>query len=162
MNSSVTIRTATLQDLDALVCFSVALAEESEGVKLDQETVTKGIQAVLEDPNKATYYVAEVAVGETQVIAGQLMITYEWSDWRNGMFLWIQSVFVSAQHRRKGVFRALYAHVAERARAPEVCGVRLYVHHSNQKARQTYINLGMIDAGYSILETPESLLPTEG
>lgn len=162
MTSSVMIRTAHIEDLHPLVSFSVALAQESEGVQLDVETVTKGIEAVLVDPKKATYYVAEeIQEDGTRDIAGQLMITYEWSDWRNGMFLWIQSVYVSPRHRRKGVFRALYAHVAERAQSSEVCGVRLYVHHSNVQARQTYLNLGMIDAGYSILETKESLLPTD-
>ena len=96
----------------------------------------------------------------TMDIAGQLMLTFEWSDWRNGMFLWIQSVYVAAHHRRKGVFRALYAHVTEMAASPSYCGVRLYVHEDNPSAQETYLKLGMLDAGYTILETPESFLPT--
>ena len=162
MSTSIRIRTAQREDLDALVDFSVALALESEGVRLDRATVTKGITAVLKDPTKATYYVAECRTESgAYALAGQLMITYEWSDWRNGTFLWIQSVFVGSEFRRKGVFRALYGHVIERPSEPDVCGVRLYVHHSNENARQTYLNLGMIDAGYSILETQDALLPTE-
>ena len=90
-------------------------------------------------------------------VAGQLMITYEWSDWRNGMFIWIQSVYVRAENRRKGVFKALYDHVIELASSPGYCGVRLYVHDGNTSARETYLRLGMVEPGYTVLETPDEL-----
>ena len=85
------------------------------------------------------------------------MITYEWSDWRNGMFIWIQSVYVRAENRRKGVFKALYNHVIELASSPGYCGVRLYVHDGNTSARETYLRLGMVEPGYTVLETPDEL-----
>lgn len=158
---AVHIRPGTLQDLDTLVRYSLLLAKESEEISLDRKTLTLGIQAALEDTTKAQYFVAEVEGPDgTMDIAGQLMLTFEWSDWRNGMFLWIQSVYVAAHHRRKGVFRALYAHVTEMAASPSYCGVRLYVHEDNPSAQETYLKLGMLDAGYTILETPESFLPT--
>jgi GNAT superfamily N-acetyltransferase len=156
--NEITIREATLDDLETLVEFNVLMAAETENLKLDVATVSGGARAVLEDPSKGAYYLAERAndSGE-RVVAGQLMITYEWSDWRNGLFLWIQSVFVAEGHRRQGVFRALYRHIEERAASPGHCGVRLYVHDHNDDAEETYLRLGMVSPGYRVLETPDAL-----
>ncbi|MEE3053960.1 MAG: GNAT family N-acetyltransferase [Planctomycetota bacterium] len=156
--SEISIRPAAFDDLDTIVDFSARLASESEGVELDREVLSAGIRSALEDALKARYFLAEVR-GEDGAaeIAGQLMITYEWSDWRDGMFIWIQSVYVRGKERRKGVFRALYKHVTELASSPGYCGVRLYVHDGNTSARETYLRLGMVEPGYTVLETPDEL-----
>src|SRR5262245_42593903 len=118
------IRPAGLSDLDTVVDFNVRLAAETEGKTLDRELVTRGVRALLADGGKGRYY---LALDGDQVI-GQLAITFEWSDWRNGWFWWIQSVYVHADARRRGVFRALTAHLeAEAKRDPAVIGIRLYV-----------------------------------
>ena len=156
--SEISIRPAALDDLDTIVDFSARLAVESEGVELDREVLSDGIRSALEDALKARYFLAEVR-GEDGAaeIAGQLMITYEWSDWRDGMFIWIQSVYVRGKERRKGIFRALYKHVTELASSPGYSGVRLYVHDGNTSARETYLRLGMVESGYTVLETPDEL-----
>ena len=151
--SEISIRPATLDDLGTIIDFSARLAVESEGIDLDREVLAAGIGSALEDSSRARYFLAETA-GE---VAGQLMITYEWSDWRNGMFIRIQSVYVRAENRRKGVFKALYDHVIELASSPGYCGVRLYVHDGNTSARETYLRLGMVEPGYTVLETPDEL-----
>ena len=90
-------------------------------------------------------------------VVGQLMITYEWSDWRNGVFWWIQSVYVLPEARRLGVFSELYAHLERLAKAtPGVCGLRLYVEHANERAQATYRRCGMVDAGYRVMEVDYS------
>ena len=105
--------------------------------------------AVFDEPGHAHYWVAEV---DGQV-AGQIMVTHEWSDWRNGVMWWIQSVFVDAAHRRQGVFSALYRHVEAEAQASGNCaGIRLYVEKDNKLAQATYLALGMKDAGYAVME----------
>ena len=154
----INVRPAARGDLDTIVLFNTQLAKESEGILLEPDTLSAGVVAVLGDISKARYFLAETlnAVG-TLEIAGQLMITYEWSDWRNGMFIWIQSVYVRAENRRKGVFKALYNHVIELASSPGYCGVRLYVHDGNTSARETYLRLGMVEPGYTVLETPDEL-----
>jgi ribosomal protein S18 acetylase RimI-like enzyme len=104
---------------------------------------------LLRDPWKGRYFIAEV---DGRVV-GQTMITYEWSDWRNGMFWWIQSVFVDPQHRQRGVLRALYRHIEEAARRdPTACGIRLYVEDANLRAKETYRALGMVRGGYEVYE----------
>ena len=156
--SEISIRPATLDDLGTIIDFSDRLAAESEGIDLDREVLAAGIGSALEDSSRARYFLAETA-GE---VVGQLMITYEWSDWRNGMFIWIQSVYVRAENRRKGVFKALYDHVIELASSPGYCGVRLYVHDGNTSARETYLRLGMVEPGYTVLETPDELKHEDG
>jgi len=151
--TEITIRDATIDDLEFVARYNIDLASETEDIHLDPAIVSKGVRALLEDPSKGRYF---MALGDGVVI-GQLATTYEWSDWRNGMFLWIQSVFVEVEHRRSGVFRALYAHVEELSRAPGMCGVRLYVHEHNDAAAETYKRLGMVSPGYSVLETPDRL-----
>ena len=151
--TQITIRDATIDDLEAVTRYNIDLAFETEDLRLDADTVSRGVRALLEDPSKGRYFMAE----RNSVVIGQLATTFEWSDWRNGMFLWIQSVFVDARHRQSGVFRALYRHVEELSRAPGVCGVRLYVHEHNDGAAATYKRLGMVSPGYSVLETPDRL-----
>jgi len=150
---TVTIRAAVAHDLDFIAQGNAAMALETEHKTLDAATVRSGVQAVLENPAHGRYFVAELA-GR---VVGQLMITYEWSDWRNAVFWWIQSVYVVPAARRHGVFRALYDHLEGQARAtPGVCGLRLYVEHDNLHAQRTYLGCGMVDAGYRVMETDYS------
>ncbi len=144
-----TIRTARPDDLAVIVDYNSRLATESEGKTLDAAVLERGVRAVLSDPSRATYYLADVG-GR---VVGQLMITLEWSDWRDGWLWWIQSVYVHPDARRAGVFKALYNHVIEEARRRgDVAGIRLYVERHNDAAQQTYKRLGMEDAGYLVLE----------
>ena len=144
-----TIRAATVHDVPQLRDWAIAMAQETEHKVLDPRTVDQGIRAVLDQPRRGAYFVAE---GGGQAV-GTLMLTYEWSDWRNGDWWWIQSVYVAPGHRRKGVYAALYAHVLAGAKAdPAVCGLRLYVERDNANAQRTYESLGMVDAGYRMYE----------
>jgi ribosomal protein S18 acetylase RimI-like enzyme len=146
---ALSLRQAVSADAATIVELNVRLAEESEGKQLDRATLSAGVAAGLADPAKARYFVAE----EDNVIVGQVMLTWEWSDWRNGWLWWIQSVYVIASARRRGVFRALYRHVRDLAVAdPLVKGLRLYVERHNEAALATYLQLGMTDAGYQVLE----------
>ena len=143
------IRQATLSDAPVVVEFNLRLAEETEQLHLNPETVKAGVAAILCDPAKGLYFVAE----EGDAVVGQLMITYEWSDWRNGNLWWIQSVFVRPECRSRGVFRALFAHLKELARASNgVAGLRLYMHSENHRARRAYEHLGMNPSDYEIFE----------
>ncbi len=153
MPNKIIIRDADRADLDVLVRYNVAMAAETENLQLDTGTVIEGALAVLDDPAKGRFYLATV----DERVVGQLLVTFEWSDWRNGMFLWIQSVYVEPAHRQTGVFKALYAHVARQAKQPGYCGVRLYVSQENPAAIQTYERLGMIAPGYVVMETPDEL-----
>jgi ribosomal protein S18 acetylase RimI-like enzyme len=146
---SIIVRDARALDLDTIAAFNVAMALEAEHKRLDPAIVRRGVAAALEDASKGRYFVAEM----DGTLVGQLMITYEWSDWRNGMFWWIQSVYVRPEARRAGVFRALFRHLEERARADTgVCGIRLYVEDENSRAQQTYASCGMSDGGYRVME----------
>ncbi len=146
---SVAVRRAGLGDAEVIAEFNRRLADETEGRALDAALLRAGVEAGLADENKALYFVAEDA-GE---VVGQLMLTREWSDWRNGWMWWIQSVYVRADTRRRGIFRALYRFVYETARADtEVIGLRLYVEHANGAAQQTYERLGMTRTGYLVFE----------
>ena len=134
------------------------MAWETEHKQLDPALIHAGVAAGIADPAKARYFVAmrdaTLAGHETVGIAvGTLMLTREWSDWRNGDWWWIQSVYVAPEHRRRGVFAAMYRHVETLARAtPEVIGLRLYVERANATAQRTYAALGMQDAGYAVYE----------
>jgi ribosomal protein S18 acetylase RimI-like enzyme len=145
---SLTIDAAKPADLAVLVDYNCALAEETEGRPLDRSLVERGASAVLADPAKGLYLLARRA-GQ---VVGQLLITYEWSDWRNGTFFWLQSVYVAPSSRRSGVYRALYDHVVEHARRSGACGVRLYVDRDNHAGRATYAALGMHLARYDMFE----------
>ena len=133
----------------ALARFNHAMALETEDLELDFERLEQGVRAVLEDPAKGFYTVAE---RDGQVI-GQLLITYEWSDWRNGVFWWVQSVYVAPDHRGQGVYRQIYEAILNQAKQrDDVCGVRLYVEHNNEKAKLTYSRLGMGATEYEMWE----------
>jgi GNAT superfamily N-acetyltransferase len=152
------IRDAVADDAPLLAHWAAAMALETEDKVLEPATVNAGVAAGIADPSRARYFVAmresPVAGRETLAVpAGTLMLTSEWSDWRNGTWWWIQSVYVAPEHRRQGVYAALYRHVERLARAtPGVIGLRLYVEHDNQAAQRTYAALGMRDAGYRIFE----------
>ncbi len=144
------IRDADLGDLDRLVEYNCAMAEETESRRLDSERVRAGIRRLLEQPALGRYLVVCAADG---AISGAMMLTTEWSDWRNGLFWWIQSVYVAPKYRRTGVFSAVYRHVEREARAtPDVCGLRLYVERENVGAQGTYLNLGMHETDYRLFE----------
>jgi ribosomal protein S18 acetylase RimI-like enzyme len=143
------IRLANLSDLETIAAYNTALADETEGLKLDSERLRQGIRVVLADSSKGFYTVAE----RDGRIIGQMMITFEWSDWRNGVFWWIQSVYVHPAFRRQGIFRRLYDHVLNQAKsAGPVCGLRLYVEKENRRAQQTYTDLGMQKTSYEVYE----------
>jgi GNAT superfamily N-acetyltransferase len=146
---SITVRRATPADAAAVVEFNRLLALETEGKKLDLAVLAPGVAAALADPGRALYFVAEVG----GAVVGQTMVTFEWSDWRNGWIWWFQSVYVRAEFRRHGVFRALFEHVrATAGQTPQVVGLRLYVEQDNHTAQQTYARLGLERTGYLVLE----------
>lgn len=150
MSASWTVRAATAADIDALVSFNAAMALETEDKALDAQTLRQGVLALLQREDLGHYLVVEAAAGQ---VAGSLAITFEWSDWRNGLFWWIQSVYVLPEHRRGGAFSALYREVERRARqTPGVCGIRLYVENENRPAQATYAALGMDLAHYRMFE----------
>ena len=143
------IREASLTDRDFIVNFQIAMALETESIALEEARVTKGVEAVLLDPAKGKYLVAEI----NGRIVGSLMITYEWSDWRNGKVYWIQSVFVEEEYRKKGIFKSLYTRVKDLVLASkEIMGIRLYVDRSNDRAQNVYKNLGMDGNHYKVFE----------
>lgn len=149
MSLHVNIRKAVLKDSETIAHHNTLLAKETENKDLEWDTALKGVKAVIKDPHKGFYLVAE-AKGET---AGQLMVTTEWSDWRNMMFWWIQSVYVPEKWRKQGVYRSLYHHLEQIARyKKEVAGLRLYVEHNNQTAMDTYERLGMVNPDYVMYE----------
>lgn len=144
------VRLATPHDWATIVDFNCRLAEESEGKTLDRTHVEPGVQALLADPRKGRYFVAYDDSGR---LVGQLMHTYEWSDWRNGDIWWLQSVYVHPDFRRAGVFRAMFTHLLQQAENdPGVVGLRLYVEEQNKKAHATYRNFGLEPGGYFVME----------
>jgi ribosomal protein S18 acetylase RimI-like enzyme len=143
------VRRAHPGDADAIAAFNSAMALETEGRALLPERIAAGVRRLLGEPSLGFYAVAE---HEGRVV-GCLMVTNEWSDWRNGLFWWIQSVYVVAEWRRRGVYRRLYDFVRElAARDPAICGFRLYVEKENEAAQQTYSALGMTTTDYLLYE----------
>lgn len=143
------IRQAVADDIDRIVEFNLAMARESEDKGLDIETLRAGVAAVLAEPDNGFYLMAE-ADGRP---AGSLMVTTEWSDWRNGRFWWIQSVFVAPEHRRLGIYSRLHDSVRRAAQADgQCCGLRLYVERNNIGAQATYARLGMAPTHYDLFE----------
>ena len=143
------IREAMPDDGPVIADFNSRMAEETEGRVLDPELVGPGVMALLNESTKGRYWLAE----HDGLVIGQIMITYEWSDWRNGMLWWIQSVYISQEKRRQGVFFTLYRHVESLARATQdVCGLRLYVENKNMRAQETYLALGMNRPDYQVME----------
>ncbi|ROU08313.1 GNAT family N-acetyltransferase [Lysobacter enzymogenes] len=153
------IRDAVPADGDLIAEWMLAMAWETEHKRLDPATVHAGVGAGLADPAKARYFVAmreaQTAGQETIAVpAGTLMLTREWSDWRNGEWWWIQSVYVAVEHRRQGVYDALHRHVSALVQAdPQAIGLRLYVERENIAAQDTYRSQGMHESGYRIYES---------
>lgn len=149
MSDEMILRKAELRDAAAIAAFNSSMSHETEGRRLIPEVIGAGVLRLLNDPSLGFYLVAEHA-GR---VVGCLMITQEWSDWRNGTFWWIQSVYVEAGWRRKGVYRRLYDFIRGLALAdPAICGFRLYVEKENTVAQATYESLGMKATDYLIYE----------
>jgi ribosomal protein S18 acetylase RimI-like enzyme len=155
-----TVRPAGRDDVDSIVAFSAAMAWETEQRRLDEARLREGTQTLLSTPSSGFFMVAEVREPERSAVVGQLMITYEWSDWRNGVFWWIQSVYVDPAWRRRGIFRRMLEEVLASAKAaPDVCGVRLYVEQQNHTAQMAYQRLGLIASTYKVYEQDFVLSP---
>ncbi len=145
---SITVRTATRNDIDTIVGFNDGLARETENKSLDLDVVRAGVENFLSVSSRGRYFLAET---EGEVI-GQIMTTYEWSDWRNGNFWWLQSVYVAPAARGKGVFSTVLAHIQSLAEADaSVCGVRLYVDKDNRTAQKTYRTRGFEFSNYEVM-----------
>lgn len=146
---NIAVRSATSADAEFLVRGNAEMALETEHLSLDFDRLRDGVHAVFENPALGVYFVAMVGTRR----AGMMMITYEWSDWRNGVFWWIQSVFVEPGFRSQGVFKAIYQYVENLAReTPSVAGLRLYVENSNNQAQNTYQRVGMNRTDYQMFE----------
>ncbi|PWU12935.1 MAG: GNAT family N-acetyltransferase [Verrucomicrobia bacterium] len=144
-----TIRQARPSDATVIAEFNKRLALETEDLELEPNCIEPGVAAVLRDPAKGVYYVAE----RNGQVVGQVMITYEWSDWRNGNLWWIQSVYVDEKHRRLGIFSRLFEHLRTlAAQSADAVGLRLYMQENNARARQSYERLGMKRTGYEVFE----------
>ena len=143
------IRVAEKSDLASLVTFNQLMAWETEQKTLDESILCKGVAALIADNNKGFYLVAE----QDKKVLGSLMVTSEWSDWRNGVFWWIQSVYISPDFRRQGVYAQLYTHVKNlAAQQQNICGFRLYVEKENLIAEKTYVSAGMEQSHYLMYE----------
>jgi RimJ/RimL family protein N-acetyltransferase len=142
------IRKATLNDADAITTQNILLATESEEISLSYETVFTGVKSLLSDPNKGFYVVAE----ENNKIIGQIMITFEWSDWRNTTIWWIQSVYVQKRWRKKGAFSKLFEYIQQQALYSQVHILRLYTHKNNIIAQKIYQHIGMEKQPYVIFQ----------
>jgi ribosomal protein S18 acetylase RimI-like enzyme len=147
------VRLARPEDAATIASFSAALALETEGRRLDLDRLHLGTIALIETPARGFFIVAELDQGDRRQLLGQLMITYEWSDWRNGVFWWVQSVYVAPDWRRRGVYRAMHDYTMTQAQAdPQVCGVRLYVEQENRTAQIVYQRVGLALSCYTVYE----------
>jgi len=154
MLNRLVVRPALQEDLDTLVRFSAAMALETEGRRLEQARLRRGTQAVLDSPARGFYMVAELADRKAPRVVGQLLVTFEWSDWRNAVFWWIQSVYVDPAWRRRGVYRTMHRAILERAKSRgDVCGVRLYVERENRTAKTVYARVGLETSAYHVFES---------
>jgi ribosomal protein S18 acetylase RimI-like enzyme len=142
------IRKATPEDADAIIDFQQMMAWETEQMHLVPEIINKGVNAVFADSTLGQYWVAE---DKSNVIAS-LLITYEWSDWRNTNIWWFQSVYVLPEFRRTGIFRSMYQHIKNEAEKENIAGLRLYVETNNKRAQNTYEALGMESLHYKMYE----------
>jgi ribosomal protein S18 acetylase RimI-like enzyme len=146
------IRPALSRDAEAIIEFQIQMALETEELELDLHTVTRGVQAVLDDSAKGQYWVAEAGAPGGHLV-GSLMTTYEWSDWRDGTVLWVQSVYVMPALRGRGIYRRMYEHLRNRVLAsPDLRGIRLYVDRRNLAAQRIYERLGMSREHYEMFE----------
>ncbi|MDI6401453.1 N-acetyltransferase [Balneolaceae bacterium ANBcel3] len=149
MEHQIIVRNATIADAAEISRFNIAMAWETEQKRLNKSLVEEGVKVLCRTPEHGFYMAAEI----DGLMVGTLMITKEWSDWRNGFFWWIQSVYVLPEYRRRGVYRKLYATIKTMAAEKEgVCGCRLYVEKENILAQQVYSKLGMEETRYKILE----------
>lgn len=149
MRGDILVRIGQTQDADALAQANIAMAWETESKRLDPATIARGVRAVLNNPAHGFYVIASSG-GE---IAGSLLVTFEWSDWRSGLIWWVQSLYVQPRFRRHGVFKRMYGFVkAQASRTPDVCGIRLYVHQGNRTAQKAYAKIGMERTPYRIYE----------
>jgi len=142
------VRNASLEDAAVIARFNVLLAEESENEEIEYQTVLKGVRTLLTDERKGFYLLA--VHGDD--IVGQMMVTFEWSDWRNRNTWWLQSVYVRKEWRRRGVFKRLFEEAWLRAAKEGVGMLRLYVHQSNRSAMKVYGRLGMDAAPYKLMQ----------
>ena len=143
------IRKATVEDSASIVEFQLAMALETEQLQLHKPTVIKGVAAVFANSSKGSYYVAEL----DGKVAGSLLTTFEWSDWRNGMVLWIQSVYVLPEFRKRSIFSHLYRHIQQLVEADvNLRGIRLYADKTNTSAHRVYEHLGMTAEHYQMFE----------
>ena len=144
-----TVRLAEPTEIELIVDFQLRMADESEGLALDRDTLTQGVTAVFEGGARAGYWMAE----EDGAVRGMCMTAPEWSDWRNGTVVWIHSVYVVPDARRQGVFRALYEHLRRSVETtPELVGLRLYVDKTNERAQRVYDAMGMTREHYDLYE----------
>jgi len=151
---TITVREARQGEAELIIGFQVEMARETEDIILAQSVVSEGVNAVFADPNKGKYYLAE---SEGEIIACMLN-TYEWSDWRNGTFIWLQSVYVKPAFRGKGVFRSMYQHIKKLVSEDQkLKGIRLYVFHTNESAQAVYRSLEMEDQHYRMFEWVKEL-----
>jgi ribosomal protein S18 acetylase RimI-like enzyme len=147
------IRQATINDAAAIADFNIKMAKETEDIDLITDVIKAGVRNMIENPVMGFYLVAE----EDDIIQASLMVTNEWSDWRNGLFWWIQSVFIQPQFRRMGLYSKLYKKVKTLAQdRGNVVGFRLYVEHENITAQKTYRSLGMEKTNYQLFEEMKS------
>jgi len=142
------LRKANTTDAGVIIAFQKAMALETENLILDSETLSKGVMAVFNDTAKGQYYVAE----DNGSVVASLMITYEWSDWRNASVWWFQSVYVIPEYRRKGIFRMLYDYIKNEGLKEKIAGMRLYVESENHRAQKTYEAMGMNGSHYKTYE----------
>lgn len=142
------IRVATINDADTIIKNNIDLAKETENLDLNYNIVSKGVNNLIRDPSKGSYFVYEL----NNKVVGQLMITYEWSDWRNSFFVWIQSVYVIPEFRGQGIYKALYNYVNKFTSEHNYCGIRLYVEKMNHQAQEVYQKLGMSESYYLLYE----------
>jgi len=147
--NTITLRKGTLKDTDSIVYFQKQMAMETEAKTLEDDLIRPGVETIFKSSDKGFYLVAEI--GES--IVGSLLITYEWSDWRNAWFWWIQSVYVKKSYRRKGIYRRLYNEIQNRCKnSKQTCGIRLYVEKENKIAQKVYSDLGMFETNYLLYE----------
>jgi len=144
----ITIRKANQTDAEVITDFQLKMARETEELELRRETVIKGVNAVLRDPSRGQYFVAD----DEGTVVASLLITFEWSDWRNCNVWWFQSVYVLPEYRRQGIFRKMYNHIKSLAGEEDAGGLRLYVETKNIRARKTYEALGMSSEHYAFYE----------
>ncbi|MEM3069039.1 MAG: N-acetyltransferase [Nitrososphaerales archaeon] len=152
MKTDILIRKAEMKDAERIADFNILMARETEGKELDKSIVLEGVKAVINDSHKGFYLVAEKTSNSKEIV-GQLMVTFEWSDWRNKCFWWIQSAYVDKRFRKRGIFSRLYEHIVKMANLrSDVSGLRLYVEKYNETAKQVYESLGFMKTSYEIYQ----------